>query len=227
MDSPQANHNADRELFVFPRWFNSVRVAVAVLVLGGGAYAVLLLALGAAPAATDVGYQPVQPVPYSHALHAGRLGLDCRYCHTTVETASHAALPPSATCMNCHATIRQDSLKLLIVRESHRTTGKPVEWVRVHDLPDYVYFNHSAHVSRGVGCRSCHGRIDQMEVVYQDQPLSMGWCLDCHRDPAAHLRPVDRVTDIEYEAEDQRAVGEAMIEQLQIDPPTDCSTCHR
>ncbi len=144
--------------------------------------------------ATDVGYAPEQPVPYSHALHAGQLGIDCRYCHNTVETAAHAAVPPTQTCMNCHAAIRKESEKLIPVRASY-ATGMPIPWVRVHDLPDYVYFNHSAHVRRGVGCVSCHGRVDTMEVVYQAEPLSMGWCLDCHRNPERHLRPVEFVTE--------------------------------
>jgi len=121
-----------------------------------------------------VGYQPVQPVPYSHALHVGQLGIDCRYCHNTVEVAAQAAIPPTQTCMNCHAKIRAQSPKLLPVRESY-ATGMPVHWMRVHDLPDFVYFNHSAHVRRGVSCVECHGRVDKMEVVYQQEPLSMGW----------------------------------------------------
>ncbi|HNQ24330.1 MAG TPA: cytochrome c3 family protein [Phycisphaerae bacterium] len=213
--------------FVFPRWINSLRVVVAVVAIGAPVYAVLLLGYGASPRTTDVGYAPPQPVSYSHALHAGTLGIDCRYCHGSVETAAHAAVPPTQTCMNCHATIRTESLKLLIVRESYLTTGTPIEWVRVHDLPDYVYFNHSAHVRRGVGCVSCHGRVDQMEVVYQAEPLSMGWCLDCHRAPEAHLRPTEQVTNMEYAAEDQPAEGKRLRALYNINPSTDCSTCHR
>lgn len=137
----------------------------------------------------EVGYAPEQPVDYSHKLHAGDLGVDCRYCHSTVESSAFAAVPPTETCMNCHAKVRQGSPKLLGVQESW-ATDKPIAWVRVHNLPDYVYFDHSAHLAAGVGCVSCHGRVDQMPVVRQVEPLSMGWCLDCHRDPGPRL--VDR-----------------------------------
>jgi len=173
-----------------------------------------------------VGYQPKQPLPYSHAVHAGKLGIDCRYCHTTVETAAAAALPPTQTCMNCHATILADSEKLLPVRESY-ATGMPVEWIRVHDLPDYVYFNHSAHVRRGVGCVSCHGRVDRMEEVYQAETLSMGWCLACHRAPEQHLRPVELVTAMSWQTEDPLKTGAELRQKYNIHPSTDCSTCHR
>jgi hypothetical protein len=126
--------------------------------------------------------------------------------------------------MNCHRNVRKDSPRLLAVRESY-ATGMPVEWVKVHNLPDYVYFNHSAHVTRGVGCASCHGRVDQMEVVYQDQTLSMGWCLDCHRDPAKNVRPVSEVTNMNYQAD--AALGSELVKQNNINPPTHCSGCHR
>lgn len=193
-------------------------------------YAVAVINFGFSPRATDVGYAPVQPVPYSHAAHAGRLGMDCRYCHSTVEETSHAAIPPTQTCMGCHTKILTDSPRLTPVRESF-ATGEPVRWVKVHDLPDYVYFNHSAHVNRGVGCVECHGRIDTMEVVYQHEPLSMGWCLDCHRNPEPRLRdPVaDRVTDMTWAppgGEDRAAYGARVRTKYNINPSTDCSTCH-
>ncbi len=192
-----------------------------------GAYVVAVFALAASPQTTDEGYQPPQPVEYSHRLHAGELGIDCRYCHTTVETAAHAAVPPTQTCMNCHEMIRTKSELLLTVRESYGS-GEPIEWIRVHDLPDYAYFDHSAHVRRGIGCVSCHGRIDKMEVVYQDQKLSMGWCLDCHRKPEAHLRPVEFVTQLDWVApEDQLVLGRRLKEENGIAPSEDCSTCHR
>jgi hypothetical protein len=153
--------------------------------------------------------------------------MDCRYCHSTVETAAKAAVPPTQTCMNCHAKVRTTSDTLIPVRESH-ATGMPIEWIRVHDLPDYVYFNHSAHVTRGVGCVECHDRVDKMEVVYQAEPLSMGWCLDCHRDPEPRLRPVEEVTNMAWApAEDRRTVGARLREQYNINPSEDCSTCHR
>lgn len=214
-------------IYTFPEWTWILRPAVAVAVVGGALYATIVVAFGFSPKATDVGYAPVQPVPYSHALHVGQLGMDCRYCHTTVELAAHAAVPPTQTCMNCHKMIRANSVKLIPVFESY-ATGMPVEWIRVHDLPDYVYFNHSAHVRRGVGCVSCHGRIDTMEVVAQVEPLSMGWCLRCHRNPEPHLRPLEFVTQLDWvPAEDQLLLGRRLREENNINPPQDCNTCHR
>lgn len=212
---------------VFPKWTNLLRPVLAAVLVLVPAYLVVLLAYGASPRTTNVGYRPVQPVPYSHALHAGRLGIDCRYCHNTVEVAADAAVPPTQTCMNCHARIRATSPKLLPVRESY-ATGLPIPWVRVHDLPDYVYFNHSAHVRRGVGCVECHGRVDTMEVVTQVHRLSMGWCLDCHRHPEPHLRPPDMVTKMDWVApEDPETYGRQLRLANNINPPTDCWTCHR
>ena len=214
-------------LFQFPKWTNTLRPVLGALLVLGPAYVVVLLAYGASPQTTAVGYRPQQPVPYSHALHAGKLGIDCRYCHTTVEVAAHAAVPPTQICMNCHAKIRSTSPKLLLVRESY-ATGLPVPWVRVHDLPDYVYFNHSAHVRRGVGCVECHGRVDTMEVVTQVKRLSMGWCLDCHRNPDAHLRPPEMVTRMDWVApEDPAVYGRRLRQANNINPSTDCWTCHR
>ena len=213
--------------FVFPKWTNLLRPVLAATLVLVPAYLVVLLAYGASPRTTNVGYRPVQPVPYSHALHAGQLGIDCRYCHNTVEVAAHAALPPTQTCMNCHARIRTTSPKLLPVRESY-ATGLPIPWVRVHDLPDYVYFNHSAHVRRGVGCVECHGRVDTMDVVTQVHRLSMGWCLDCHRHPEPHLRPPDMVTKMDWvPPEDPETYGRQLRQANNINPPTDCWTCHR
>ncbi len=145
------------------------------------------------PAFTDVGYRPRQPIPFSHRLHVGRLGLDCRYCHSTVEQSNKARLPSTYVCMGCHSTILPKSPKLSLLIKSFRT-GEAIPWVKVHRLPDYVYFDHSAHIAAGVGCESCHGRIDRMEVVYQAKTLSMSWCLSCHRRPNEHLRPLDKVT---------------------------------
>jgi hypothetical protein len=141
--------------------------------------------------------------------------------------AATAAIPPTQTCMNCHSNVRSNSEKLIPVRESY-ATGMPVPWIKIHDLPDYVYFDHSAHVRRGVGCVSCHGRIDTMEVVYQAEPLSMGWCLECHRNPERHLRPTEFVTQLDWvPEEDQLALGTKLREANNINPPTDCNTCHR
>jgi hypothetical protein len=215
------------EKFVFPKWTNWLREASAVIALGGLVYATVLIVGVFAPETSAVGYAPEQPVPYSHALHVGELGIDCRYCHNTVEAAAHAAVPPTQTCMNCHSMIRKNSEKLTPILESY-ATGMPVEWIRVHDLPDHVYFNHSAHVRRGVGCVACHGRVDTMEVVYQAEPLSMGWCLDCHRNPERHLRPTEFVTQLDWvPEEDQMVLGARLRETNNINPPVDCNTCHR
>jgi hypothetical protein len=155
------------------------------------------------------------------------MGMDCRYCHNTVEKAAHAAIPPTATCMNCHSKVWTKSPKLAPIRDSF-ASGQPVEWLKVHDLPDYVYFNHSAHVTRGIGCVSCHERIDQMDEVYQAKPLSMSWCLECHRNPDPNLRPPSEVTNMTWKAPgDPAAYGKTLREQNHIAPPTDCSTCHR
>lgn len=216
-----------KDPFVFPRWANALRGPLTVASALTPLYLAALVYLVFAPGTTAVGYAPEQPVPYSHQLHAGELGLDCRYCHVGVETGPAATLPPTHTCMNCHATVRTGSDKLAPVRDSHRT-GRSIPWVRVHDLPDFVYFDHSAHVTRGVGCETCHGRIDKMETVAQAEGLNMAWCLGCHRDPVPHLRPVDEVTTMGYvPAIDQNELGPRLREAGHINPSTDCSTCHR
>jgi len=179
------------------------------------------------PKYTDVGYRPVQPVPYSHKLHAGDLGLDCRYCHNTVEYSAVANVPPTQTCMNCHKLILTESEKLLLVRESW-ATKIPIQWVRVHMLPQYAYFNHSVHLWAGVGCVTCHGNVRRMEEVTQMEPLSMGWCLDCHRNPGPNLRPHEELTNMEWTPPpDQAAFAERVIREKKIEPPVDCSGCHR
>jgi len=218
-------------------------------VVGTGPYIGAIWIFGASADTLNTGYRPEQPVPYSHELHAGELGIDCKSCHTTVDKASFAALPSTDICMNCHNPeaglgVRKGSEKLQPLYESYET-GKPVQWQKVHDLADYVYFNHSAHVNRGVSCKSCHGRVDKMDEkgVYQAENLSMGWCLDCHREPEQHLRPTDKVTDLAWkpsesplagdaktEAQAQLRVGEAMKKKLDIHDQaymTACSTCHR
>ena len=212
---------------IFPRWTNRIPLAI-----GASAPVLLGVVVGAvwywfSPNFTDVGYAPEQPVPYSHKLHAGDLGIDCRYCHNTVEVAARAAIPPTQTCMNCHKTVLPDSPKLAPIRESF-ASGKPVEWVRVHMLPDYAFFNHSVHVGAGVGCAECHGRIDQMKVVKQEQPLSMSWCLDCHKDPEPRLRPRDQVTNMAWAAEKAGTFeGFEATHGRKPTPPTHCSGCHR
>ena len=213
-------------MFHFPSWTTTLRNLTGVVLLTVPLYLIGVVAYGASPKTTDVGYQPAQPIPFSHALHAGELGMDCRYCHNTVEQAGHAAVPPTATCLNCHSMIHTESTKLGPLRESAET-GQPIEWVRVHDLPDYAYFNHAVHVNRGVGCATCHGRIDKMEVVYQHEKLSMGWCLECHREPEKFLRPLDQITNMAWAPEEQLVIGTALKEQMNIAPSESCSTCHR
>ncbi len=183
------------------------------------------------PRVIDTGYQPVQPVAYSHKLHAGNLGMDCLYCHSTVNKAAFAAVPPTETCMNCHTQVKKTSPLLAQVRNSYQT-GQPIPWVKVHKLPDYVYFNHQAHVTAGVSCVSCHGRVDQMVEVRQVQPLSMGWCLECHRNPAPNLRPAEHVTNLAWDAKrdtgvDPAVLGAQIIVAKHISPPQNCSGCHR
>ncbi len=214
---------------IFPPWFDTLaRLGLVVVVLGGG-YVSTLVAFGASARTTDVGYAPEQPIPYSHKLHVGDLGMDCRYCHTSVEATAKANIPPTATCLNCHSKVLTESPKLEWLRRSAET-GESVPWVRVHDLPDYAYFNHSAHVTRGVGCVTCHGRVDTMDVVYQVEPLSMSWCVDCHRNPERALRPLGEITNMTWTppaGEDAYSFGEKLKEERNINPPTDCSTCHR
>jgi hypothetical protein len=214
--------------FIFPEWTVTLQKWIRVLVLGAPIYLITLIHFGVSAEAIRIGYQPTQPVPYSHALHVGEMGMDCRYCHNTVERSAKAAVPPAATCMNCHKSLHTTSPRLEPVRDSFEN-DTPLKWVRVHDLPDYVFFNHSAHVTRGVGCESCHGRIDLMGEVYQAKPLTMMWCLDCHRAPEKHLRPVEEVTTMGYQPVDgdQLTVGERLRKEKDINPSTDCSTCHR
>jgi hypothetical protein len=166
-------------------------------------------------------------VPFSHQHHVAGMGIDCRYCHTSVETSAVAGIPPTKTCMNCHSQIWADSPTLEPVRASFRT-DQPIAWARVHDLPDFVYFDHSAHVSKGVGCTTCHGRVDRMPLVYQEASLLMEWCLDCHRQPERFLRPQDKVFDPEWEPPaDQIAKGRVLVREYGVKPRTSCSACHR
>ncbi len=179
------------------------------------------------PLNTDVGYRPRQPVDYSHKLHAGDLGIDCRYCHISVETSPVAGIPATQICMNCHTLVGVESDKLLPVRES-LSKNQPIEWVRVHNLPDFAYFDHSLHLNAGVGCKSCHGRIDQMIVVTQAEPLSMGWCLDCHRDPDKHLRPLNEITNMEWTPPlNQAEIALKIKLERNLSPSEDCTGCHR
>lgn len=192
----------------------------------------LLAALGLGawlfyPTQVRTGYAPVQPVAYSHKLHAGNLGIDCYYCHSTVEKSAYAAIPATEVCMNCHVRVKAQSPLLVRVRESH-ATGEPIPWVKVHRLPDFVYFNHQAHIASGVSCLSCHGRVDQMIEVKQVEPLTMAWCLECHRNPAPKVRPPELVTRLDWKPErDPAEIGRELIARHRISPPLNCSGCHR
>ncbi len=210
--------------FIFPEWTETLKKWVNLLVMGAPVYLVALIAYGVTPEAIRIGYQPEQPVPYSHALHVGELGIDCRYCHSVVERGAQAAVPPAGVCMNCHSTVKKDSDVLLPIREAF-AEQQAVRWTRVTDLPDYVYFNHSAHVNAAVGCETCHGRIDQMVKVYQAKSLTMEWCIDCHKNPTANLRNPANVTKMGYVP--QAGEGAAWKAKNQVNPPINCSTCHR
>jgi hypothetical protein len=169
-----------------------------------------------------------QPVPFSHQHHVGGLGIDCRYCHTSVEVSSFAGIPPTKTCMNCHSQIWTGAALLEPVRQSYRT-GQSLVWNRVNDLPDFVYFNHSIHIAKGVGCVTCHGEIDAMPLTARVAPLTMQWCLACHRAPERNLRPRSAVFDLHWKAKDPLALGTQLVQDYHIDKRrlTECSVCHR
>ena len=168
-----------------------------------------------------------QPVPFSHAHHVGGIGIDCRYCHNSVEVAATASIPPTKTCINCHSQIWSTSPYLEPVRASFRD-DKPLQWTRVHDLPDFVYFNHSIHVKKGVGCETCHGRVDNMPLMRQQSSLQMEWCLDCHRNPAQYVRPRSEVFTMGYmPAVAQAELGPQLVAEYKINSLTNCSVCHR
>ena len=202
-------------------------VLVIFSVVGG---LVTLDLLHRAPYTTEVNVSREQPVPFSHKHHAN-MGIDCRYCHTAVEDGAFAGIPPTKTCMNCHSMIFSEAPILEPVRESWRT-GKSLQWNRVHDLPQFVYFNHSIHVSKGIGCSTCHGRVDEMPLMRKANTLYMGWCLDCHRAPEQFVRPKDRIFDMAWQAPaDQAAVGSQLLKQYHIDTDRsrmlNCYLCHR
>lgn len=170
-----------------------------------------------------------QPVPFSHQRHVGANGMDCRYCHTSVETSAFAGIPPAETCMSCHTQVLPDAPLLEPIRRSYQT-GEPVKWVRVHNLPDYAYFNHSIHINKGVGCTTCHGPVDQMRLTHKEHTLQMEWCLDCHRAPEKFIRPREEVFNVDWQPpSDQIAQGKKLVEAYQVNTKqlTDCTMCHR
>lgn len=223
---------------LFPKWTNQLPALIALGGACAGLSAVFVVWFWFSPKHTDVGYQPEQPIAYSHKLHAGLLGMDCRYCHRLVEDGPNATVPDADTCMGCHSKIKQGSQKLELLRENYNNgdagfaaDNQPIPWIKVHMLPDFAYFSHAVHVRAGVGCVSCHGRVDQMEIVRQVEPMSMGWCLDCHRDAAAHLRPENvEVTEMDWKP-DQQSLEQAAARldptSGDLNPPTHCSACHR
>ena len=214
---------------IFPKSANKLplQIIVYLVVLSG------IVTAGAnyymTPKYPRVGYAPVQPVPYSHALHAGQLGIDCRYCHSNIEKSGVANLPTAQTCMNCHNQVKKDSPLLAVVRHSYET-GEAVPWVKIHQVPDYAYFNHSIHVNRGVSCVECHGKINEMEVVAHAKPLSMGFCLDCHRNPAGFVREKGDIYNLDSPTIAEKSGLEAahkFLTDRNIKPPQSCSGCHR
>jgi len=214
---------------IYPKWTNiaPLKIAACLLLLIGTVVAGVTYY--ATPKWTEVGFQPLQPVAFSHALHAGQLGLDCRYCHTYVDRSEHSNVPAASTCMNCHSMVLSSDDRLAQVRESY-DSGEPVPWVRIHNTPDYVYFNHSVHVNRGVSCVECHGQINEMDEVYQAKPLSMAFCLECHRNPENFIRPPDEVYNLDWQPESATAQieqGEKFVHDWKVMPPQSCSGCHR
>jgi hypothetical protein len=210
---------------LFPRWSNTVFRLVLVLILGvlvGGP--LFLMAWVRAPIATGQETEVDQPVAFDHRHHVGDDGIDCRYCHYTVERSKYASIPPTQICMNCHGQVWNESPMLAAVRRSY-DTGLPIHWARVYKLPDFVFFNHSVHIAKGVGCSSCHGRVDQMGRLYQVPTLQMSWCLGCHRNPAPNIRPLNEITDMTWKP--NAKLGAKLVAERHINPPTYCSGCHR
>ena len=189
-----------------------------------------VLVIARSPYITNQRVTRNQPIQFSHKHHVGDDGIDCRYCHTGVETSAFAGIPPTKTCMNCHSVLFNNVGYLEPVRESYRT-DQSIQWVRVHRLADYVYFNHSIHINKGIGCSTCHGAINEMPLVFQASPLTMQWCLDCHRNPEQNLRPRDQIFNMDWKApKNQEEVGKQLAAEYKIrstNELTSCSTCHR
>lgn len=194
---------------IFPRWTNFLPLQVLVALGGLGTLAIAVIWYSFTPKYTQVGYEPQQPIPFDHSLHAGQLGMDCRYCHSNVEVSSHSNIPNAQVCWNCHGPgkVKSESPKLELLRQAMDTasddyTGEPIRWVQIHETPDYAYFNHSVHVNRGVSCVECHGKVNEMDVVSRQKTLSMSFCLDCHRNVETKLRPLDEITNLDWAAHD-------------------------
>jgi hypothetical protein len=202
-----------------------------VSIFGGAIFFVALVsalaAINRSSYVTEVGVARDQPVQFSHKHHVSDAGIDCRYCHTSVEQSSFAGIPSTKICMSCHTQIWAESPILEPVRESFRT-GKSLEWTRVHNLPGFVYFDHSIHVHKGVGCTTCHGRVDQMPLMWRENTLYMEWCLECHRNPERFVRPREQVFNMDWQPpSDQIVLGQKLMQQYKIESLTSCSVCHR
>jgi len=210
-----------------PRSNGLFRLALVVLVGGAAGTLGALMLYWRVPYGTGQFDAVAQPVQFDHRHHVQDDLIDCRYCHTSVDRAPSAGIPPTELCLNCHSQVWNKSPLLDLVRASW-FANRPVPWIRVHKLPDFVYFNHAIHVTKGVGCAVCHGRVDQMPAVEQVQPLSMGWCLECHRNPYANLRPLEQVTNLAWQPEgDPVALGKELARKYDVHPRTSCTTCHR
>ncbi len=214
---------------IFPKWTNNLprNIIIGALLVGTAVTAGVTYYF--TPKYTRVGYEPIQPVAFPHSVHVTQLGLDCRYCHNGVEKSWYSNIPATSVCMNCHNQVLKDDDRLAVVRES-AASGRPIEWVQIHKLPDYAFFNHSVHVNRGVSCVECHGQINHMDEVYHAKPFSMTFCLDCHRDPAKHLRPLAEITHLDWTAPNkdaQLAMGQKIVQDWHVQSLQNCSTCHR
>lgn len=212
---------------LFPRWSNSA-LWLSLILLAAGLVAIPLglIVWVRTPYVTGRLNPLSQPVQFDHRHHVLDDGIDCLYCHYLATDTPFAGVPPTETCLGCHGQIWNESPLLEPVRRSW-DRGEPIPWKRVHRLPGFVYFHHAAHVNRGIGCVSCHGHVEEMARVYAVAPLTMQWCLDCHRDPTPHLRPPDSATDFDWDPPERLAIARELRDRLQIDPPTHCSGCHR
>ncbi len=210
-----------------PRSNALFRLVLVILIAGASGTAATGMVYWRTPYGTGQQQEVAQPVQFDHRHHVKDDLLDCRYCHATVDKAASAGIPSTELCLNCHSQVWNKSPKLDLVRASW-FQGKPIQWTRVHKLPDFVYFNHSIHVNKGVGCVTCHGRVDEMPAIQQVQPLTMGWCLECHRNPYPNLRPLSEVTNLAWQPDgDPTVVGQALAKQNDVHPRTSCYTCHR
>lgn len=211
---------------LFKRGSNTLaRLIIAGIILFFLLIIVFLYVLNSSPYNTKVSLYQEQPIPFSHEHHVGGLGIDCRYCHYSVEQSSFAGMPAASLCMNCHSQIWNNTQMLAPIRESF-ATGKPIHWQRVYDLPDFTYFNHSIHVAKGVGCETCHGRVDQMPLLVKATSLQMEWCLSCHRNPESYLRPLTEITTMGWVLPSEN-MGRELVEKHGIRSQTDCYSCHR